>query len=174
MKKTERLAYAAGLFDGEGTVTLAKHHSSDPFRRPVVSMTSTTRELIEFMHRNFGGNIRSQKVYQEHHKQSWAWKAEYTDAVECLKLLCPFLLEPSKIHRAKLILSEYAILTVRNGKYSDVQKKRKLGFEARFFKPTSRTRKRTSRRRGGPASRASETEAAPTKRKRPCKPRVLA
>lgn len=63
------LAWAAGLFEGEGTITISK---SREYTRPHVSVTSTDIEVIEFFasrwpaeikHREPGGNARRAFVW---------------------------------------------------------------------------------------------------------------
>lgn len=127
------LAYTAGLMDGEGTVTLIKSHSTDRYRYPNVSITSTTHELIEFLVDNFGGLARAQKTYKEHHKQSWSWLIRGDKAIEMLELLVPYMKEPEKIRRANLIIEKYKSVTPRNGRYSTEMHLAKLAFEAEFF-----------------------------------------
>lgn len=129
--------YAAGLVDGEGTITLGiatSKSNNKNFRLPIVSMSSTSIELLEFMKARYGGTICSHKVYQDHHKQSWSWKAVYSDAVKFCEVIGPILLEPEKRHRANLIATEYSLVTKRNGKYSEAELAAKYEFQERFFK----------------------------------------
>ena len=129
----EYLVYTAGLFDGEGTITMLKSKQSDKFRHPVVSITSTSRELIEFLKTSFGGTVVNQKTYQKHHKQSWSWKLSYDRAIEFIEQIRPFMKESSKCKRCDMILSTYKHLTVRNGKYTEQQIQEKLDFETAFL-----------------------------------------
>jgi len=55
-------AYVAGLIDGEGTITLSHDNSGDAYRAPVVSMTSTTRELVDLLHDEYGGSGRASLI----------------------------------------------------------------------------------------------------------------
>ena len=68
------LAYIAGIIDGEGSIMLMKTHSTDKFKSPKVSVTSTSFELIDFLQSKFPGTISNQKVYKSHHKPSKIWK----------------------------------------------------------------------------------------------------
>jgi hypothetical protein len=126
------LPYTAGLIDGEGTITLSKLNSGE-FRSPVISISSTSYELLEFLKTNYGGSISKHKVYKNHHKQSWSWKIVNDRAVELCTNLLPFLLEKSKLKRCKLISKFYKKLTPRNGKYPDELTKKKRQFEQLFF-----------------------------------------
>lgn len=133
----EELYYLAGLIDGEGTITLSKIHKIDRFRAPVISMSSTTYELVEYLKQNYGGFISKHKVYQEHHKQSWVWQTTYTNAVDLCKKLSNLLREPSKKYRAQFISQYYPLVTKRNGKYKDSEIEQKLFFEDCFFHPST-------------------------------------
>lgn len=125
--------YAAGLFDGEGTVTLSKIHSSSLYRSPVASVTSTSLELVEYLKTTFGGFICNQKVSKEHYKQSWSWRIAHDNAINFLTLIRPYIKEQKKLARIQLICDNYKKLTIRNGRYTEEQKNNKLMFEQAFF-----------------------------------------
>ena len=137
MEKQILHAYLAGLIDGEGTVTLTKERSYSKFRAPVVSMASTSIELIDIFIQHYGGTRCSKKKYKEHHKDSYTWRLSNNKALILLNDILPYMLEPSKVYRAKLLLSKYSELTSRNGKYTDNQALRKLEFEHLFFHPSN-------------------------------------
>jgi hypothetical protein len=123
-------AYAAGLIDGEGTVTLMKQARAQR-RSPVISVSSTTKELVDFMKSNFGGHIVTLKPTQ--FKQAYHWQCSHNTALACLEQVAPFLREPEKKRRAELLLSRYKSVTPRNGKYSDELETEKQAFELEFF-----------------------------------------
>jgi hypothetical protein len=127
------IAYIAGIMDGEGTITLSRIHKTDPYRTPVVSVSSTSYEILEFIHKHYGGTIINHKTYQQHHKQSWIWKVTYDKAIGLVSDVYPYLLDNTKRHRACLLISKYRKVTVRNGRYSESQKQAKLQFEQEFF-----------------------------------------
>jgi len=129
-------AYAAGLFDGEGTVTLSKRERKALFRHPVLSMTSTTYVLVLFMQRQFGGHISTHTQKNEKHSMAWSWKVSHVAALRAAKRLYRLLKEPEKIRRMRLLINKFESVTVRNGKYTDEQLKKKLQFEHDFFHPS--------------------------------------
>lgn len=129
-------AYLAGLFDGEGTITLSKINSGE-FRSPTLSMSSTSLNLLEICKSTFGGSISKQKVYKDHHRQSWSWKVSYKSALIAIGKLYPFIQEPEKKRRMSLVLSKFQKVTPRNGKYSNDLRAKKLDFEAEFFHPSN-------------------------------------
>jgi hypothetical protein len=132
----DKKSYVAGIIDGEGTITLSKPHSTDKYRVPVISVSSTTYELVEFLKSEYGGTISKQKVYKAHHKQSWSWSLQYDKALQLMMDIQNILLVPQKIARVKLLLTKYKNLTRRNGKYTEAERLAKLQFEADFFKLT--------------------------------------
>jgi hypothetical protein len=124
--------YSAGLIDGEGSILLSRMHK-DESRRPVVSVSSTTYGLLKFLCDTYGGNISNHKTYKKHHKQSWSSKISGDKAIACMQCILPYMKEPEKIRRAKLIVDKYKSVTPRNGKYSKDLLKKKQKFEQKFF-----------------------------------------
>ena len=143
----EDLNYSAGLVDGEGTISLSRQHAKDSYRCPIVSVPSCTPTLVEVMKTLFGGCISNKKPSKAGHTPSQAWHVKHDAALRCLEQIVPFLREPEKIRRAKLILDEYKKVTPRNGKYTEGQRKLKLDFERRFFESPIKPNRNASRLR---------------------------
>jgi hypothetical protein len=135
-KMEENNIYAAGLLDGEGTITMCLSGSKNRSRYPVVSISSTTIELLTFLKENYGGVICFHKKYKEHHNNAYSWKLVYNNAINFLYCILPYIKEPEKIRRAKLIIEKYKILTKRNGKYSITEQEAKNNFMKEFFHNT--------------------------------------
>lgn len=132
MTKEQALIYTAGIIDGEGSVLLNRVHSNCN-RSPVVSVASTTKEILDFLKECFGGTIVSKKVYRETHKSSWEWRLGTNASIELLTQVEPFLLEPKKRARAHHIVQNYKRVTRPNGRYTPEQMEEKLKFEEDFF-----------------------------------------
>lgn len=130
------LAYAAGLMDGEGSILLSRTHKNAK-RSPCVSITSTSKELIDFLSHNFGGFVVNQKTYAEHHKQAWIWSVKRRLALQFLELVRPFMHEAEKVRRADLLLTYYLKVTPRNGKYSERTLRMREALEESFFHPST-------------------------------------
>lgn len=124
--------YIAGILDGEGTITLTRIKANE-YRAPVVSVTSTTIEILEYLQERCGGSISQQAKKEEHHKDSWSWKIIRNKAIELLEQVSDYLLVPEKKYRADLIISQYKTVTPRNGRYNEERKKLKEKFEEDFF-----------------------------------------
>lgn len=128
-----KFIYMAGLIDGEGTIGISRD-TNRKSRAPYISITSTTREIMEWLQENFGGTICVQKVYQPHHKPSWSWRLRNKSAVfSLIAMIEPYMLEPAKKARINLLLKEYDSVTKRNGKYTLQQQLDKDDFERRFL-----------------------------------------
>lgn len=124
-------AYAAGILDGEGTITLTP--SKGKHRVPVVSIANTSLEILEFFKLNFGGTICSKRTSSDHHTPSFTWRLTYQRAIDFLELLLPYMLESKKRYRAELLISTYSSVTKRNGKYTPDELQQKISFEESFF-----------------------------------------
>ena len=127
------IIYMAGLFDGEGTVTLSRGKKNE-FRRPIISISSTTFELMQFARDTFGGCISKHRVSDEHYKESWNWRVKGNTAIELAQMLLPYIKEPEKVRRCNMLTHEYKSVTPRNGKYTKEKRQAKIDFEKRFFK----------------------------------------
>lgn len=126
------LYYTAGLIDGEGTITLTVI-TKGKGRAPVVSVSSTTIELLEYMKQNYGGHIIKVKKRDNNHKDAWHWQVVHDKAISLVSEIEPYLKEPKKKARAKLIKEKYKLVTPRNGKYTDQLLVEKQQFENMFF-----------------------------------------
>jgi hypothetical protein len=83
-------AYAAGPFDGEGSVTLTRNH---PLRwpSPQVPVASNDREVLEWLQARFGGVITTKKPRLPTHSVSFDWKLTDRKALAFLGLIRPYL-----------------------------------------------------------------------------------
>jgi hypothetical protein len=91
MPNKEELAYLAGLFDGEGCISITQLWTKENYQlaqaRIVIKMCD--RQGIDLAHRLFGGTVRLQKRKNEKHRDQWAWVLttrpkiiEFIDAIE--------------------------------------------------------------------------------------------
>jgi hypothetical protein len=124
-------AYAAGILDGEGSISLTRVHK-DRYPSPQVSVASTDRELLEWLQARFGGSIVRKRTYKPHHSQSYDWKVTDRKALRVLKRVRPFLVIERKVKRCDLLLTEYLACTPRNGRYTTEQLERKQLLIERF------------------------------------------
>ena len=108
------------------------HKNNHP--SPVVSITSTTIELLEYIKETIGfGKIIKKTNYNiEKHKDCYTFVVNYNNAISLLKDIYPYLVIKSKSKRAKMIIEDYKNLTPRNGRYSDNLLKEKDEFYRKF------------------------------------------
>lgn len=101
------LAYAAGLFDGEGSISivLVKQNKNPEIltHRLMLSLTNTDAAATRWMKLHFGGFISkhcSSLVQNPIHKTSERWQCSNLHAEKFLKAVLPFLI--LKAERAEL------------------------------------------------------------------------
>lgn len=126
------IIYTAALVDGEGSVLLNRSRASEN-RYPAVTIPSTTFGFMRFLKTTFGGTISRKRVVKKTHSKSWAWSLRGNEALELLKRIIPFMKEPEKVRRGKLLVLRYKAVTAPNGKYSRALLKARQQFERRFF-----------------------------------------
>ena len=95
LKGKAKLAYTAGILDGEGTVFLERRVTrKGDYRNYVLTVviSNTNEWLIKWLEFNYGGNVSS---YQQKHPNrllSWRWRIQATKAMEFLRLVLPYLI----------------------------------------------------------------------------------
>lgn len=131
MKK--ELIYTAGLFDGEGSVTLTRGHKNDMFRIPVAEISSTTKELMEYLKNTYGGVVCNHFSSNKRWNNAYSWRVSYNKALSFLKDIRPYIKVPEKAKRIDLLLSTYKKVTKRNGQYTQEEILIKQEFEKNFL-----------------------------------------
>ena len=129
MKRKIETAWAAGLFEGEGTITGQWAHGYNKFY-PKLSIKMTDKDVIErFAHWAGDGNITVEKKYQEHHKDAWRWTTSKGETIRrLLALMLPYFGE-RRAYKALNIL-DFFELDDRNPNSSQAERLggiRKLG-----------------------------------------------
>ena len=121
MNQVEK-AYLAGIVDGEGTVTLSRHHKNET-PAPCVSVANNDLRLLKWIKNRVGGVIVTKKKYKIHHNDSYAWSIRQDRAIRFLKEIKQYLI--IKKQQAELITKSYKMVTHRAGKYSQAMLTRK-------------------------------------------------
>ncbi len=94
------LAYAAGIFDGEGTVTILRvQNERNPTHSLHAFVTNTDRPLLEWLRETYGGAIYAQRQ-QGQNRPCWQWKLTSRGAADFLALLLPYL----RVKRAQAVV----------------------------------------------------------------------
>jgi hypothetical protein len=87
MTREQLICWVAGLFEGEGTISINSHGV-----RASIEMTDI--DVLENVKSNFGGSLIEQKRRKgkEHYKISWRWQLTNSkEACEFLEVILPFL-----------------------------------------------------------------------------------
>ena len=88
MKKISN-AYFAGIFDGEGTVTLAKTPSSPSTYEIRAEVTNTNEWICQQLRFSFGGSITFRKAYGNN-KPQYRWYTTSRNAKQFLSTILPY------------------------------------------------------------------------------------
>jgi hypothetical protein len=97
MNRQEKLIYAAGLFDGEGSISIAvdlsrlKKKRSSPHFAAQVHIAMIDRCGIEIFPELFGGNISYQKPRTKMRHGLYRWQASTKNASKIIKEMLPYL-----------------------------------------------------------------------------------
>ncbi len=87
----QHIAWAAGLFEGEGCIYLTNNRSGQSYVH--LTVVSTDEDVLSRFHRTVGvGNVYTKRPREDHHKPSWQWRCARRDDVAHVKnLLLPHL-----------------------------------------------------------------------------------
>jgi hypothetical protein len=107
---TDELAWAAGFFDGEGSIHITPKH------RLVVAVGQVSRQPLDIFLRLLGGSLHSRPAYGNH-QASWKWQAEARSAGIALGMLVPHLV--NKKAEAELALDFQSRISRRGPKRLD-------------------------------------------------------
>jgi hypothetical protein len=128
--------YLSGFFDADGSITISVL-SKGKNKTPILSFhnneISILEEIKEFIlnELNIKGFITHKKSKKETHNDSYSLNYKYFPKV--IEIMSKFNIKhPKKRHRYEIILKIYE-LTKRNGKYSEVELKKKLDMEKLFW-----------------------------------------
>ena len=103
-----KLAYLAGIMDGDGSFSLCKRNSTpNPLFYPMIQLANQNKELIHSFYDQFGGYINLRKSWVgkdgSQRKDSWRWKLEKRQCLNFLNKIIPFLIV--KKQRAEYLLN---------------------------------------------------------------------
>jgi LAGLIDADG-like domain len=127
-------AWAAGILDADGCVTLRPPSKETSFRHPYVVVDSTDREVLEELLTLFGGSILAKKARKETWRPQWSWRLYGArNILAFLEQVHPYMRCPAKAARTQILLTEYVGLTPRNGCYTAAQRLAKHDMEDRFL-----------------------------------------
>lgn len=86
MNKEILIAWAAGLFEGEGSFQIGNNKG-----RGIV-ISSTDKDVLDRLRDNFGGNIYEITKRKSHWKDAWIWTVRKEEAIKFYQQIKPYLL----------------------------------------------------------------------------------
>jgi hypothetical protein len=101
-KNIDKLAYLAGIIDGEGSIQIFKRTnlvkgSINPTYNTFIKVENTNPKMIQFLHQCFSGNkYVVPKRANRNHRQTFCWNAPTRIAVKCLAECYDFLIIKQK------------------------------------------------------------------------------
>ena len=131
------IAYVAGLFDGEGSITYKKYKERKKKGNKVnyyncwriaMEVSMTDKNAVEFIHETLGcGTLRPKKVKGRRkdgtkYLPQWKWRATFRDAYYVCLLIWPFA--HVKLEKINQIIEYYADKKVINGNIIDLEEYR--------------------------------------------------
>ena len=106
--------YAAGFFDGEGSVGVEKKGGWPAIR---VAVANTDHNILRELKESWGGQIYKGQRQKPQHKQHWRWRIYSRQAAEFLRDVFPYL--KIKKERAGIALAIQA--TIKHGGYHKIR-----------------------------------------------------
>lgn len=93
MTRKEKLAWAAGIVDGEGYIRFkrGKYRSGNVAYLLQVSVTNTDIRMLEALQKLFRGVIYQSAVSDDTKMDCWTWTASHGGAEKVLRAIRPFL-----------------------------------------------------------------------------------
>ena len=89
------LAYTAGIFDGEGSVSLNKkncwHYASGHSITMVCALSNTDLALINWLQSHFGGSVCLMRNRSPKWRECWRWSVPCNKALAFLVAIYPYL-----------------------------------------------------------------------------------
>jgi len=96
MTRNEQLAYIAGFFDGEGSITIHQNggkapRGKSPNHMLQVSIGNTNPLVLRWLHEEFGGSYCLRRRPSERHRTCHQWIVRAHEALVFLIAIEPFL-----------------------------------------------------------------------------------
>lgn len=112
--------YFAGLFDGEGSVTLRLDKAGSMTLR--VSIIMCSRDPVVAAYRRFGGEFVDGKSTTKSGSKIYKWQVHNAKAVECLRVLSDKCLNKKAACSAALVVAESMAKNNKKQPLSDAEK----------------------------------------------------
>lgn len=94
MTHGEKLAYLAGIIDGEGSIMIYWNHTTDRFTL-MIKVSNTSKPMVDWLFENFGGASYAinppSKLIHKQWKQQYVWEVRKPETLPFLEELHPYL-----------------------------------------------------------------------------------
>jgi hypothetical protein len=107
-----RVAYVAGLFDGEGYIRCDYGHHWEGRKENMefwITVSNNYRPVIGYLYSTLGGSMHKQPRKNPKHKMGWMWKLGPQGAMKLLSRMAPYL--QIKSEQANHVLKHKALIT---------------------------------------------------------------
>lgn len=106
--------WAAGLFEGEGTIAIAVRNSDHTYRL-ICSVGSTDVQIVNFFHERWGGWHQPMYGVRPGRKRGWTWTVAGPAAESFLESIRPFVVT-LRVRRKLLLAMDFRKAQSRNKK----------------------------------------------------------
>ena len=99
------LAYLAGLFDGEGCVSVTSHVKGEKkYYTKTLVFSNDSRDLCEQFQNHLGtGRIYQTRTEEKHGRSHYQWRANGKDAIQAAKILVQWCRLKAQQMREKIL-----------------------------------------------------------------------
>jgi hypothetical protein len=134
------IQYISGFFDADGSITMTRSRKTAKYRTIKIDFSNTERSILVAIQvwlkdNGITSSISTKPARKSTHSISYTLSINTNQ--NCLKL-CRLLrsFHPRKLQRINTVLRYHDTVTLRNGKYNDKQRLRRLAYERLFFFPS--------------------------------------
>ena len=122
------LAYMAGLFDGEGYISIRYQMQKDKYDTYslMLGVNMVDSEPVELFSKSFGGKVNLRHSKNKNWRPQYRWRIESDKAVYFLKIMSPYL-------RLKREKAELALLFQENKRTYNYRPQEEKMKEAEYF-----------------------------------------
>jgi hypothetical protein len=107
-QRDPRLAYVAGLIDGEGCIGIQSSNKGAQYYVEItIGMTEKARTLLDQVQQNYGGTVTHHRRKTQQWANAWKWRIGGDAALTFLEMIAPYLVLKSQ--QAQLALKLRAI-----------------------------------------------------------------
>lgn len=111
--KATELAWAAGIFEGEGTVTIAVRNSDETYRVLCI-VGNTDRSIICFFQKHWPGWVQPAYGKRPGRKPSWSWTVATRSADTFMKDILPYI-RTVRVRRKIVLAQRFRIHRMKYG-----------------------------------------------------------